>query len=178
MPAEEGMTVREMETGVPRVRLLTDWKAAKSRNEVLTLLTDPAFDPGKTVILEESPGFPAGSPQPAGSCSIRDDGSDRRVVRAKTDRAAILLIAENYSAGWRIEPLGQQPPTPYRIMPADHTLMAVSLSPGEHAFAVWYRPRSFVAGAWISATAWILLAGWATAAGIRRLRKVRAGGGA
>ncbi|NPU83628.1 MAG: hypothetical protein HPY65_03985 [Syntrophaceae bacterium] len=173
MPAKDGIAVREMESGIPRVQLLTDWKTAKTRNEVLALLTDPAFDPRRTVILEESPGIIGGSPLPVGTCSIRDDGGGRMIVNAKTDRAAILLIAENYSNGWRIESMGQQPPAPYRLVPADHTLMAVSLSPGEHAFTVRYRPRSFVTGTWISATAWILLAGWAAAAGIRRLRRVR-----
>lgn len=178
MPAAEGMTVREMETGIPRVRLMTDWRVAETRNEVFALLTDPAFNPGNTVILEESPGIPESSPLPGGTCSIQDDGSDRWIVRARTDQPAILLIAENFSSGWRIEPLGQERQAPYKLMPADHTLMAVPLTPGEHAFAVRYLPRSFVAGVWFSAPAWILLVGWGLLVGFRRLRRGRSGRGA
>ncbi len=177
LPAGEGISVREMDTGLPRVRLLADWKAAKTRNEALALLSEPSFDPRRTAILEDPPGFPAGSPPPAGDCSIRDDGSSRRVVTARTDRPAILLIAENYSAGWRIEPLGKHTAAPYRIVPADHTLMAVSLPPGEHAFALRYRPRSFLAGAWISVTAWTVLAFWSVWRGVLRRRRARTGRG-
>lgn len=173
LPAAGGMAVREVDRGIPRVQLLTDWKAAKGRDEVFALLTDPAFAPGKTVILEESPGIPPSPPATAGTCSVRDDGSDRLIVKADVSRASILLLAENYSAGWRIEPITPGPQPSYAILPADYTLMAIPLEPGQHAFAVRYRPRSFTLGVWLSLTVWILLAAWGLWRGTRGFRRER-----
>jgi hypothetical protein len=175
LPAPGGISVREMDRAIPRVQLLTDWKTVKTEREACALLTDPAFDPRQTVILEREPGISPSHPGAAGTCSIRDDGSDRLLVRAETSRPALLLIAENYSTGWQVVPLGSAPQPSYAILAADRTLMAVPLAPGKHAFAVLYRPRAFLPGAWLSLAAWAFLGAWGLWRRVPRLCRRRDG---
>ena len=83
-------------------------------------------------------------------CAILEQGSDHFTVRARVAAPAMMLITDNYSAGWRVRPLRSGTQRDYEIIPANYTLMAVSLAPGEHLLRIEYRPRALVIGAWIS----------------------------
>jgi len=83
-------------------------------------------------------------------CAILEQGSDHFTVRARVAAPAMMLITDNYSAGWRVRPLQSGNQRDYEIIPANYTLMAVPLVPGEHLLRIEYRPRALVIGAWVS----------------------------
>jgi hypothetical protein len=64
----------------------------------------------------------------------------------------ILLITNNYSTGWHVEPLTAAPPgqNHYELIPADWTLQAIPLTAGQHRLRIAYSPLAFRLGAWVS----------------------------
>ena len=191
-PGEKGVTVKEYQDWMPRISLVQDWKVARSTAELFQELGKPTFDPRKTVILEKKP-MPAfmSTKAPAtdsGSAvvsmpvplsgyvksdakntyAILDNGGDHLTIKAKLAAPAILLITDNYSRGWRVRSLTPGAQKEYEILPANYTLMGISLATGEHSLLVEYRPLSFVIGTWISTIAWIGFGGLLGLAWIRR----------
>jgi len=91
-------------------------------------------------------------------CAILEQGSDHFTVRASVAAPAMMLITDNYSAGWRVRPLRSGNQRDYEIIPANYTLMAVPLVPGEHLLRIEYRPRALVIGAWVSSITLVFFA--------------------
>ncbi|MDP2724891.1 MAG: hypothetical protein Q8O44_01325, partial [Syntrophales bacterium] len=107
-------------------------------------------DPLRIVILESDP-----VPQPdrtstAGTVAIEESSTDSLHIRGKLGRAAILLITDSYSSGWRARALSGSVQQNYQVMPANYTLMAIPLSAGEHRLILEYKPRAFLIGKWLS----------------------------
>jgi uncharacterized membrane protein YfhO len=75
--------------------------------------------------------------------------TDNLELEANLDRPGILVITNNYSAGWRVLPIaaGQES---YRIVPANHAHMAIALQKGRHHLMLEYSPWEFRAGRWVS----------------------------
>jgi len=144
-----GARVRPTATGfakLPRAMLVSRWRVIPSRDERLAALGESGFDPRTTVLLEHEPDPPPADESAHGSVVIRDLSSDAMDVRVDAPAAAILLIGENYSAGWRAVAADDGAQRTYTIMPADHFLQAIPLAAGAHHFRLEYRPRGYVWG--------------------------------
>jgi hypothetical protein len=160
LPAAGAWRVMESPVApLPRLLLVSDWKALGGRDAIFSFMRDPLFNPAKTILLESKPEPP---PQPGavGSAALMAESPDELTIEAETDRPALLLITDLYSRDWRAEPLPGSVQQAYRLMPADYILRAVPLMAGHHHLRLIYAPPSFPIGIALSTTAWALWMGF------------------
>jgi hypothetical protein len=162
---------------LPRALLVPQWRVLDSPDAAFTALGTPGFDATHLALLESEPGL---GPTPTtlehdsaeGSVTIVDLSTDALEVRAETPVPAILLLSDNYSAGWHATSLDGDARR-YAVVPVDYTLRGVALPPGTHHFRLEYRPRAFVVGAWMSVGAVLLYAAVLTVSGVAAARARR-----
>lgn len=164
--ARPGAGVREFDAPLPRALLVGGCVVAEGRDAVLSALAAPAFDPERVVVLE-SPPDPAPEPRAAASdgagvVRVTDVSTDEVLVEAETDRPAILVLTDAYSAGWRAVALPGSAQAAYDVVPANYVLRGVPLAAGRHRLRLEYAPRGYRIGKWISLAA---LAGFVACAG-------------
>ncbi|MEJ2212427.1 MAG: YfhO family protein, partial [Anaerolineae bacterium] len=127
----------------------------------LALLSDPAFDPARQVIL-------AGAPAPAAPPALPDAPPAVRILsyqaeevhlEADLEAPGYVVLTDAYYPGWEAEVDGQPAP----IQRADVYFRAVALEAGRHEVVFRYRPASLRLGLAISGGAGLglLLAGLA-----------------
>ena len=155
---------------LPHVALMRNYRLMTNRNDIFNAMIDVRFDPDSQVILESRP-----EPEPApaskpGYAAVVESGTDYLVIEAETDQPALLLVTDDYSAGWRARPLQPGPQSHYEILPANYCLRAVPLKAGHHKIMMEYAPRGFRIGRWISIVA---AAGWLAALVWLLIRKAR-----
>jgi hypothetical protein len=143
---------------LPRLALLSDWKTLPGRDAIFSALSEPAFNPGKTVLLESDP-EPRPEPGATGTVKLLSEQPDELVIEAETDKPVLLLITDLYDQNWRAEALPGSVQDSYRLMPADYVLRAVALEAGHHRLRIVYAPSSFPLGVGVSAAAWLIWAG-------------------
>jgi hypothetical protein len=146
------------------------------RGDVLDVMSEPGFDPRRTVVLEQEP-VPA--PVPAQDrvarphVTVRSESTDHIELEVDLDRPQILLVTDAYSEGWRAVAVGAgaaaQPA--YEVLPGDYVLRAVPLAAGHHRLRLEYAPRAHRVGAALSAVSGVVLAGVGLVWGAVRFRR-------
>jgi uncharacterized membrane protein YfhO len=91
-----------------------------------------------------------------GKVSLTDLTTDKVEVTAEADRPCVLVMGDNYSAGWKAQAFADSSRKDYRVIPANGFERGVVLSAGRHHFTLEYRPEAFVVGKWVSLLAWVL----------------------
>jgi len=138
---------------LPHATLVSTWQVVADRDQRLSIMENQSFDPRRIVLLESEPvPAPAVVSEP-GSATLYSVSSDEVDVRVDTPTAAILVIGDNYSAGWTAVALPESIQRTYTVMPADQILRAIPLAGGHHHFRLVYRPRGFVVGLWVTIAA-------------------------
>ncbi|MEK9500172.1 hypothetical protein [Gaopeijia maritima] len=126
---------------------------------------DPTFDPSTTAVLapsDESAAVVAGlgGGIPTGEVEWLEQGTDRSRLRVTSDRAALLVVSENWYPTWHATVDGSDAP----VLRAYHTLQAVPVPAGEHEVVLEVRTDGPVkTGLLLSGVCWLLLAGLAGA---------------
>jgi hypothetical protein len=122
---------------LPRAWLVGRVEVKPDSADRLRRLADPAFDPGRIAVLEESlEGFEEAEPE--GGVERTGD----RAFRVRCTRPAVLVVSENFHRGWVCRVDGR----PERIRRADHALMAVPLPAGEHQVTFSFEPPEIGVG--------------------------------
>jgi hypothetical protein len=136
---------------LPRLELVGAYRVRSGRDDVLSAMAEPSFDPRREVILERRP-----QPEPvsggAGSASVVREGTDFLEIEADLPQPAVLLVTDAWTPGWRAVSL--DPGQSYELMPADYALRAVALDRGRHRLRLEYAPGGLRAAASVSAIAW------------------------
>ncbi|HEX4140332.1 MAG TPA: hypothetical protein VHY09_08290 [Candidatus Methylacidiphilales bacterium] len=143
---------------LPHVLLVPEAKVISDRDEIFAQLSDPVFDPQKTVVLESEPS-PAPQAGATGSAKVISETPGELTIQADTDKPSILLVTDLYAHGWRAEALPGSVQSSYQIMPGDYILRAIPLQAGHHALRLVYAPAAWPAGVAVSAVAWLLWLG-------------------
>ena len=128
------------------------WYVSEARQvaegEMMTALSDPAFEPAAEVLLEVEPRLVADSPRLAGgleSVSLQD-GHNRTTIRAELRSPGYLVVADTWYPGWRAFVDG----VPTELLRANYAYRAVWLEAGDHTVEMIYRPTSVMVGGAIS----------------------------
>ena len=170
-PRNDSTDIIAFNGGLPHLLLISDWKRITNRDEILSAMRLPSFDPLSSVILETDPNpAPAVGP-PSGTVELVGSDTDSLTISASVSTPALLLITDGYSKYWRAVSMPGSSQHHYDVLPADYTLMGVPLSPGKHLFRVEYAPSGYIIGRWISLVA---LAAYLFAIGVylRRYRSI------
>jgi len=122
-------------------------------SEMLTALTDPAFDPSTEVLLETPPISNLKSQISNLKSPTLQDTPNRVTIRATLDEPGYLVLADTYHPGWQATVDGG----PVEILRANYAFRAVWLEAGEHIIEMTYRPSSVFVGGTVSLAVLILL---------------------
>jgi hypothetical protein len=140
--------------------------------QALARITSPSFDAKRTVVTSHPiPGVPSGAGRGRsvpGAAAITAYDAERVVVRARTERPALLVLTDVFFPGWRARVDGRDTP----IERVDYLFRGVRLTPGRHVVEFRYEPASWRVGLAVSGLAVLVLV--VTAAfGLRARRRSR-----
>ncbi|HEU4402106.1 MAG TPA: hypothetical protein VFT43_08370 [Candidatus Polarisedimenticolia bacterium] len=148
---------------LPRAFLVCASGAPAHPEDWARSLADPAFDPRRTVLLEEVtvaaawPGAGDREEACAGRATITQEQPERLQVEIEAERSGYLVLADAWAPGWRARIDG----TPAPILKADGLYRAVVVAPGRHAVVMDYAPASLRAGLAASLAGFVIAAAWA-----------------
>lgn len=167
---------------VGRAYIVSEIETAKTPEESLTKLRNPAFDPHRKVILEIenetkektlNSGLPPVSKQPSTkdrAVRLVSDKPNCVVIEAITDAPGMLVLTDAFYPGWKASIDGKAT----EIYRANFHFRAVLLPPGSHTVEFTYQPSAFYAG--IALFALLLIGGAALLIFSRKRRKNASGG--
>lgn len=144
-----GTIVYRLRDPLPRARLVDAWQPASllpngdALDSFLDALAAGERDPAGPVVLEQEP-RPQPQPglDPLPQPEFLTDGLNEVQLRVATPRPALLLLADLWAPGWRVEVDGEPAP----LLRADLALRAVALAEGVHEVRFAYRDPSLVRG--------------------------------
>ena len=110
----------------------------------------PAVDPKVAVLMPADPLSSAPGPrQPFTTADYEPRGTDRVVVRVKTEAPGLMVVADAWMPGWSATVDGRPSP----VLRGDLAFRVVPLpGPGRHEVVMTYRAPGLVSGAAITAT--------------------------
>lgn len=127
----------------PRAFMVYDWRWAAGSDEAVAMMGEPGFDPRRSAVVtgQRVSGEPPGDG--LGRATITHYSPESVVLRAESDRAGLLVLADAGYPGWQASIDGR----PATVEQADGLFRGVFLPAGEHEVEFSYRPRSLMVGA-------------------------------
>ena len=139
---------------LPRAFLAAGYEVIADKKASFARLREPDFDPRRTVLLAQDPGFASDGSEPLqGSAEVNSYEPDRVVVRAMLDRSGFLVLADNFHPDWKATDNGN----PTSILRADNTLRAVHLAAGTHTVEFRFVSRYYRLGLLLTGLALLVL---------------------
>ncbi|MCL5958445.1 MAG: oligosaccharide flippase family protein [Chloroflexi bacterium] len=129
---------------MPRAFLVDRVIAAQSREQALSELRSPAFDPRSQVVLEKWPSGRqlAGGPGELPVPTIRAYKANAVTLEVSSPRTALLVLSDSFFTGWEARVDGQE----VDIYRADGAFRAIEVPSGAHVVEFKYSPVSFKIG--------------------------------
>ncbi len=156
---ERGFTLYRNSDALPRVRLVHRAWLRDRLPLMIDALADPLFDPQSQILLEE---MVSATSEPGNVPAEGLEEEWARIVRYEDCRVEVefqaatkgwLCLGDAWYPGWEAE-LDVQP---VEILRANAAFRAVPVPAGRHTLVFRYRPRSLLAGIWISALSALIL---------------------
>ena len=88
-------------------------------------------------------------------------------MRTRANRAAFLVLADNFYAGWHVTVDGE----PAEVLRTNHTFRGLTVAAGEHEVRFTFHPEGFYQGLWIYGLGFAVLAIYGAFLLIRSLRR-------
>ena len=70
-------------SGLPHLQLVQDYRVVKGRDAIFAAMNDPAFDPRKTVVLEDAPDVEPDRSASPGTARLVEASTDYLVIEAR-----------------------------------------------------------------------------------------------
>jgi hypothetical protein len=156
----------ELTQTLPRSFLARDYRIVKTEKEMREIFTTRAFDPARTVLLNEVPQFPSadtGARADRDAVRISEYGLNHIHLEASCLGRRILFLSEVHYPGWKAVVDGK----PQKIYRANHAFRALALGPGTHRIQMVYQPASFYGGLAVTGLTAVILLSWGV---VRRFR--------
>jgi hypothetical protein len=153
---------------LPRAYLVGATETVTPAAAIERLLADD-FD-ARTIALLEEP-LPQDVEVQRGATGVvewLERGTDAHTLRVTADRAALLIVLDNWFPAWEATVGGRAAP----VLRANHTFRAIPVPPGEHVVTLRYRADTLRSGAFISLAVLALLLGVVIADTLRSRRAV------
>ena len=118
------------------------------------------FKPDQVAMVESPPpiqleAYPSPAPSPAGKADVTVYEPNRIVVEAQALKNSLLVIGEKYYRWWYASVDGKKT----EIVPVDHILRGVYLTPGNHKVEFVVDPLPFKIGKWLTLASLAFFAG-------------------
>lgn len=164
-----GSVVLENRHVLPKAWLVPSAVVVTDPQQRIGLLSSaPDFDPARVALVESPPPFPMapiGQTATPGGATVDLYEGNRIAVSATAAANSLLVLGEKYYKGWRATIDG----SPAEIVPVDHVLRGVYLTPGNHRIEFRFDPVPFRVGKYLTLTS-LLLYGILCLAEVRRRR--------
>jgi hypothetical protein len=147
-----GSVVLENKTVMPKAWLVPSVAVITDPGQRLGIMAnDPSFKPDQVALVESPPllqleSYPAQSASQAGKAEIRVYQANRIVVEAQVLKNSLLVIGEKYYRWWSATVDGKRT----EIVPVDHVLRGVYLTPGTHTVEFRFDPLPFKIGKYLT----------------------------
>jgi hypothetical protein len=151
------------EDGLPRARLVGA-AVVQPDTEAVSYMMSDAFDPEREVVLSDPAPIALDGQLPTGYVTWISRSPNELQLSVSTERAALLVVADNWFPAWRARVDGVDTP----ILRAYHTLRAVPVGPGEHTVEMYYESSGVRLSLWLSV---LLLVGLTGATGFQMWRE-------
>ncbi len=128
----------EFTGALPRAALYSHW-IVTNRAAQLPILTNSAFDPEKSVLVEEAlPTPPPAAPgtNSAGEVKIASYAHKRIHLEAMADAPCLLLLNDRFDPNWKARVDGQPAP----VVRCNYIMRGVHLAKGQHTVEFSYEP--------------------------------------
>jgi hypothetical protein len=158
--------IYEDPAALPRTYLVGDVRVSDHPDGALAILADPAFDPRREAVVHEMPRLEPGGGAVDGEVRVVTWEAETIRLAVRSDRPALLVVADNFYPGWRATVNGQQE----AILRTNHTFRGVVVPPGEHDVVFEFAPARLFVGFGIYLAGLLLLAGYGLFLGFRRWR--------
>ncbi|MBY0358142.1 MAG: YfhO family protein [Candidatus Obscuribacterales bacterium] len=127
---------------LPRVSLMYNFKIFSNRDHLIDTMFFPersGFAPKQACLLEANPGFaPSESAPGAYRLKIKDLSCQHIQIEAVTEKAAVLVLADQYYPGWKVFVDGSE----QQLLRTNGFFRGVALSQGQHEINFVYEPQS------------------------------------
>jgi Bacterial membrane protein YfhO len=135
--------------------------------EILPALTTGGWNPAQTAFVPaDAPVNVAAGPL-TGDARVTRYEEDRVEVRTTASRPALMVLADNYYAGWRATIDGREAP----IVRTNHTLRGVVVPQGTHTVEFTFHPADLYTGFYLYLAGWAVLVALAVLALLRFRRR-------
>ncbi|HEU0076691.1 MAG TPA: YfhO family protein, partial [Longimicrobiaceae bacterium] len=164
---------------LPRAYLVPQVVTTAPDASGLEAMRQPAFDPRTTAVVAAAAPvrLPAGPLN--GAAQVAEYTPDRVVVQTRADREALLVLADNFYAGWEARVDGRPAP----VLRTNHTFRGVVVPAGSHRVVFTFRSPDVYTGFYVYLGCLALLLAYGIyllarhlAAGRRRAEPAPAGG--
>jgi hypothetical protein len=171
-----GEVVLENRNVLPKAWLVPSVAVVKDPVRRLAILQNPAFNPRAVAIVESAPPIAMAAPEqiqplfPASAAVSLYEG-ERIAITASAPANALLMLGEKYYTGWKASVDGKNA----EIVPVNHILRGVYLTPGTHKVEFLFDPLPFKIGKYLTLASFALFAGMLVREW--RVRRVKGEGG-
>ncbi|MDD2581165.1 MAG: hypothetical protein PHR66_04120 [Desulfuromonadaceae bacterium] len=156
-----GSVVLENREVMPKAWLVPSVVVITDPGQRLGIMANaPEFKPAQIAIVESPPPlqlepYKVETHSLAGSAEVRVYEPNRIVVEAQALKNSLLVIGEKYYRWWYASVDGKKA----EIIPVDHILRGVYLSPGNHRVEFIFDPLPFKVGKWLTLASLVFFAG-------------------
>ncbi len=150
-------------TDLPRARLVTEVVVLPDE-QAIPFMLGPSFDAARQVVLTEPPPLELTGGPVQGSVEWLERGNNAMRLQVRTDRPALLVLADNWFPAWKARVGDTDTP----ILRANYALRAVPIPEGDHVVEIRYESAQLV---WSFRLTVLSLALVAALAGVDRIRR-------
>ncbi|HUE96706.1 MAG TPA: hypothetical protein VMN39_08605, partial [Longimicrobiaceae bacterium] len=135
----------------------------------IAAMTSTEWDPRELAFVSSASGLELPATPLDGDAQVIEHTPDRVVVRASANRPALLVLADNFYAGWHATVNGQAA----AVLPTNHTMRGVLVPAGASEVVFEFEPRNLYLGFYIYLAGLLVLSGFGAWAVLNRLRARR-----
>jgi hypothetical protein len=138
--------VLENRQALPKAWLVSQVKVETDQLQRLKQLQELSFDPSRTALVESAPPLALTSAPKPGEVRLERYEGERLSLSATVTANSLLVLGEKYHNGWKATIDGK----PSTIVPVNHILRGVYLTPGRHTVEFRFDPLPFKIGKWLT----------------------------
>ncbi|MDK9717682.1 MAG: YfhO family protein [Trichlorobacter sp.] len=147
-----GEVVLENRQVLPKAWLVSKAFVVPDQTQRLAKLQSQEFQPATEAVVESAPLLPLSQVRSSGVVTVKKYEGERIDIGVDVAVNSLLVLGEKYHNGWKAAVDGK----PATIVPVNHILRGVYLTPGKHTVEFRFDPLPFKIGKWLTLGSFVL----------------------